>query len=412
MPLTGERASSPIGSKSSSGDTSVSAALGTNWRAMGSCAGSPRSIKASISGVMAIAIDWAAAARRGSGVSSPSRSRASSVRRVCMAALNSLKRSFQPVRKTTIIRAEKGRGWEDTDGCGATSHVRRAAALHAVPDRPAALLLGLFQVLPIAIGANASFRDWALYNPKKTWVGLDHYRAVITDPAFLEVVLPNTFIFMVLSVAGDRWSLGLALALLLNRPFRGQKIVQTVLLVPLMVAPVIAAIMMRWMFNDQFGIVNAVLEGLGLEGQPWLVERWSAFGIIVLTDIWLWTPWFTLLLLAGLQSLPREPFEAAAIDGTSTWRVFSHLTLPMLRPVIVVCIVIRAIDAFRTFDIVWTLTGGGPGRSTELFSLYAYVLAFLNLDFGRGSAAAIIGGLIILVVGVVLYRVVDRIAKA
>ena len=107
--------------------------------------------------------------------------------------------------------------------------------------------------------------------PKKTWVGLDHYAAVLTDPAFLEVVLPNTFIFMVLSVArrAGRWAS--ALALLLNRPFRGQKIVQTVLLVPLMVAPVIAAIMMRWMFNDQFGIVNAVLEGLGLEGQPWLV---------------------------------------------------------------------------------------------------------------------------------------------
>jgi multiple sugar transport system permease protein len=188
--------------------------------------------------------------------------------------------------------------------------------------------------------------------------------------------------------------------------------VQTVLLVPLMVAPVIAAIMMRWMFNDQFGIVNAVLEGLGLEGQPWLVERWTAFGVIVMTDIWLWTPWYTLLLLAGLQSLPREPFEAAAIDGTSTWRVFTHLTLPMLRSVIVVCVVIRAIDAFRTFDIVWTLTGGGPGRSTELFSLYAYVLAFLTLDFGRGSAAAIIGGIIILVVGAVLYRVVDRIARA
>src|SRR5712672_597347 len=227
---------------------------------------------------------------------------------------------------------------------------------------PAAVLLGLFQVLPIAIGANASFRDWALYNPKKTWVGLDHYRSVITDPAFLEVVLPNTFLFMALSVAGAL-VLGLALALLLNRPFRGQKLVQTVLLVPLMVAPVIAAIMMRWMFNDQFGIVNAVLEGI-------------------------------------------------AIDGTSTWRVFRYLTVPMLQPVIVVCVVIRAIDAFRTFDIVWTLTGGGPGRSTELFSLYAYVHAFLNLDLGRGSAAAIIGGLIILVIGVVLYRLVDRIAKA
>src|SRR3979490_1331185 len=179
---------------------------------------------------------------------------------------------------------------------------------------PAALLLGLFQVLPIVMGANASFRDWALYNPKKTWVGLDHYRTVLTDPAFLEVVLPNTFVFMVLSVAGALVA-GLALALLLNRPFAGQKVVQTILLVPLMVAPVIAAIMIRWIFNDQFGIVNVVLEALGLEGQPWLVERWSAFGVILLTDIWLWTPWFTLLLLAGLQSLPKETFAAAPQHG-------------------------------------------------------------------------------------------------
>ncbi|MFY7960551.1 MAG: carbohydrate ABC transporter permease [Elsteraceae bacterium] len=275
---------------------------------------------------------------------------------------------------------------------------------------PAALLMLLFQVVPIVIGANASFRDWALYAPKKTWLGLDHYQAVISDPAFLTVVLPNTFIFMIASVFGAL-VIGLALAIMLNRTFFGQRLVQTVLLVPLMVAPVVAAIMMRWMFNDQFGIVNAVLEGLGFEGQPWLVQTWSAFGIILITDIWLWTPWFTLLLLAGLQSLPKEPFEAAAIDGTTAWRVFTHLTLPMLRPVIVVCVVIRAIDAFRTFDIVWTLTGGGPGRSTELFSLYAYVHAFLNLDLGRGSAAAIIGGLIILAVGIGLYRLVDRAAK-
>src|SRR3982075_2437460 len=109
---------------------------------------------------------------------------------------------------------------------------------------PAALLLLLFQVVPIVIGANASFRDWALYNPKKTWVGLDHYYAVITDPAFLYVVLPNTFLFMVLSVGGALVAV-LALALLLDRPFRGQELVQTVRLVPLMVAPVVAAIMIR-----------------------------------------------------------------------------------------------------------------------------------------------------------------------
>jgi multiple sugar transport system permease protein len=276
---------------------------------------------------------------------------------------------------------------------------------------PAALLLLLFQVVPIIIGANASFRDWTLSNPKKTWVGFAHYVNVITDPAFLQVALPNTFLFMFASVTGAL-VIGLALAVLLNRRFRGQKLVQTVLLLPLMVAPVIAAIMVRWMFNDQFGIVNVILETIGLEGQPWMAQRWSAFGVILLTDIWLCTPWFTLLLLAGLQSLPKEPFEAAAIDGTTPLRVFRYLTLPMLRPVIVVCVVIRSIDAFRTFDIVWTLTGGGPARSTELFSLYAYVDAFLKLDFGRGSAAAIIGGLIILVVGVALYRVVDRVVRA
>jgi multiple sugar transport system permease protein len=272
---------------------------------------------------------------------------------------------------------------------------------------PAAILMLLFQVVPIVIGANASFRDWSLNDPKKTWVGLKHYIHVLTDPAFLQVVVPNTFVFMTLSVALSL-VLGLSLALLLNRSFRGQKLVQTVLLLPLMVAPVVAAFMLRWMFNDQFGIVNVVLEGLGFEGQPWMAQRWSAFAVILLTDVWLWTPWFTILLLAGLQSLPREPFEAAAIDGTTRWRVFRYLTLPMLRPVIVVCVVIRAIDAFRTFDIVWTLTGGGPARSTELFSLYAYVHAFLNLDFGRGSAAAIVGALIILVVGLMLYRVLDR----
>ena len=275
---------------------------------------------------------------------------------------------------------------------------------------PAVILMLLFQVLPIVIGANASFRDWSLNDPKKTWVGLKHYAYVLSDPAFLKIVLPNTFVFMVLSVALALVA-GLGLALLLNRSFRAQKLVQGILLLPLMVAPVIAAIMVRWMFNDQFGIVNVVLEAIGLEGQPWLTQRWSAFAVILLTDVWLWTPWFTLLLLAGLQSLPKEPFEAAAIDGTSRWRVFRYLTLPMLRPVIVVCVVIRAIDAFRTFDIVWTLTGGGPARSTELFSLYAYVQAFLNLDFGRGSAAAIIGGVIILLFGMMLYRILERLAR-
>src|SRR5215472_15406781 len=198
---------------------------------------------------------------------------------------------------------------------------------------PAALVLVLFQVVPILTGANASFRDWTLHDPKRTWVGLTNYIHVLRDAEFLGIVLPNTFGFMFASVT---------LSLLLG----------------LVVAPVIAAIMIRWMFNDQFGVVNAALEGLGFAPVSWLAQRWTTFFVILLTDVWLWTPWFALILLAGLQSLPPEPFEAARIDAASAWRTFRHITLPMLRPVIVVCVVIRAIDAFRTFDIVWTISGG------------------------------------------------------
>lgn len=275
---------------------------------------------------------------------------------------------------------------------------------------PAILALIFFQIVPILTGANASFRDWSLHDPKMTWVGFKHYRYVLSDDGFLWVVLPNTLLFMVVSVACSL-VFGLGLALILNRRFFGRAVFQTILLLPLMVAPVVAAIMIRWMFNDQFGIVNVVLESVGLSPLPWLAKRWSAFTVILIADIWLWTPWFALLLLAGLQSLPKEPFEAAAIDGATRWRVFRFLTVPMLRPVMVVCIVIRAIDAFRTFDIVWTISAGGPARSTELFSIYAYIEAFQAMNFARGSAAAMIGAAIIVILAMIIFRVLNRWAE-
>ena len=178
-----------------------------------------------------------------------------------------------------------------------------------------------------------------------------------------------------------------------------------------MIAPVIAATSMRWTFNDQFGVVAAFLSWVGFGQISWLAERWPSFLIILFTDVWIWTPWFALILLAALKSLPREPFEAAQIDAAGRWRTFTHITLPMLRPVIGVCVLIRSIDAFRTFDQVWVITGGGPARSTEVFSIYAYVETFLNLDFGRGSAAAIIGAVIILVVAWLMYRTIDRLTN-
>ena len=272
---------------------------------------------------------------------------------------------------------------------------------------PAVLVLVIFQVLPIITGTNASFRDWHLHDPKKTWIGFTNYAYVMRDGDFLRTVLPNTFGFMFVSV-GCSLVLGLLIALLLNRKFPGRWLVQTIILLPLMVAPVIAAIMIRWMFNDQFGIVNVILDLFGVPPIAWLTQKWTAFLAILMTDVWLWTPWFALLLLAGLQSLPPEPFEAAQIDAASAWRTFRYITLPMLRPVIVVCVVIRAIDAFRTFDIVWTISGGGPARATEVFSIYAYVEAFQFMNFGRGSAAAVVGAIIIVLFAMGLYRILNR----
>jgi multiple sugar transport system permease protein len=272
---------------------------------------------------------------------------------------------------------------------------------------PAVLTLLFFQVVPILAGANTSFRDWSLHDPKRTWVGLANYAYVLRDSDFTRIVLPNTFGFMFATVACSL-VFGLMIALMLNKRFPGRGLVQSFVLLPLMVAPVIAAIMIRWMFNDQFGVVNAVLDVFGIGPLSWLTQRWTAFFVILLTDVWLWTPWFALILLAGLQSLPPEPFEAAQIDAAGPWRTFRHITLPMLRPVMVVCIVIRSIDAFRTFDIVWTISGGGPARATEVFSIYAYVESFQFLNLGRGSAAAVIGAIIIVAFAVPLYRILNR----
>jgi ABC-type sugar transport system permease subunit len=202
--------------------------------------------------------------------------------------------------------------------------------------------------------------------------------------------------------------LGLGLASLLNKPFFGRPLVRTVILLPLTIAPVITATMIRWSFNDQFGVITTFLAYLGLPDVAWLSDRWPSFTLVILTDIWIWAPWFTIILLAALQGLPPEQFEAARIDAATPWRTFIHVTLPMLRPVITVCILIRSIDAFRTFDQVYILTGGGPARSTEVFSVYVYVQAFVNLDFGRGAAAAGAGAIIMLLVGVGLYRLVNR----
>lgn len=276
---------------------------------------------------------------------------------------------------------------------------------------PAVLVLLAFEIIPILMGVDVSLRKYGLTELERPFVGLRNYRKVLFDTQFYRVVLPNTFLFMFCSVAGGTLS-GLCMALLLNRSFRGQSIVRTVIVFPMMVAPVVASIMVAWMFNDQFGIVNVIVTALGFEPVAWLVNPWLSIGIVILTDIWLWTPFYVLIILAALQNLPQAPHEAARVDGASEWMVFRMVTLPLLRPVLLVTIVIRSIDAFRVFDVVWTITKGEPGRLTEVFSIYSYKESFIFLDFGVGAAASLIGAVIIMAVGATLYYGLYRLSEA
>ncbi len=276
---------------------------------------------------------------------------------------------------------------------------------------PAAFVLLAFEILPILMGIDASLREYSLVEFEHPFIGLKNYRRVLSDGQFYGVVLFNTFLFMFASVAGGVIA-GLILALLLNRKFWGQSIVRTLIVFPMMVAPVVASIMIAWIFNDQFGIANVIVTALGFEPITWLVNRWLSLSIVILTDIWLQTPFYVLIILAALQTLPPEPHEAARVDGANAWQVFRKVTLPLLRPVLLVAIVIRSIDAFRVFDTVWTITKGEPGRMTEVFSIYAYKEAFVFLNFGMGAAASLIGAVIIMVVGIVLYYGLYYLAEA
>ncbi len=285
----------------------------------------------------------------------------------------------------------------------AWSRVRERNSFMVQLILPALLVIVLFQVIPIIRGIVISLHDFRLYREAAPYVGLLNYRKILLSPHFYKTVLLNTFFFVAVSLSIELL-MGLGIALMYNKHFRGGKIARVIVLLPLMTPPVIIGLMFAWMFNDQFGIVNIFLSAVKLTPVPWLARRWSAFFVVILAEVWTWTPWFVLLVLAGLQAVPVPPCESAKIDGANRWQVFWYVVLPLLKPVIAVCLLIRFFDLFRSFDQVWALTRGGPARATELYSLYAYKESFVYLKFGMGSAAALIGAAIVMMVGVIMYK--------
>ena len=219
---------------------------------------------------------------------------------------------------------------------------------------------------------------------------LAHFKRLATDNFFLTAMV-HTFVYAIAALTCE-FVLGLALALLLNGQIRGRGLFRASLLVPMMLPTVVVGIVWRLLLNPNFGAINGTLKQLGVntEGLTWTASPRLAFVAVVAVDVWQWTPFVFLVLLAGLQAIPQEPYEAALIDGSSRWQTFRHVTLPLLKPAILIVLLLRTMDLLRVFDQIFILTEGGPGFATEMISLYIYRTAFRFFDFGYAAAMSFV----------------------
>jgi len=223
------------------------------------------------------------------------------------------------------------------------------------------------------------------------FVGFKNYLQALKDPFTWETI-GRTFYFVIISVLLEL-IFGFSLALSLNTEFKGWKIVQSIILIPFMIAPVVVGFAWKFIVNNDYGPLPHFLINLGLTSiteNPLLANPTTAMFMIIMADVWEYTPFVTLVLLAGLKALPQEPYEAAYVDGASAIQRFFYITLPLLRPSIMVAVVIRTLTSLRVFDTIFIMTGGGPGSATETLSFYGYRLAFQSYQMGYSSTINLI----------------------
>ena len=274
---------------------------------------------------------------------------------------------------------------------------------------PAVLLIFGLVLYPVLRTFWLSFHDAGLASlttGEMDWIGLENYTTILTD-SHLRRVFVVTVVFGLACVAGTM-IIGLGVALLLNERFVGRGLLAVIVLLPWAMPRVASATVWRWLFNDQYGVVNWALSTIGLSqfsGYAWFNSVLSAFFAIGLTVVWTSFPFVAISLLAGLQSIPDEVIEAAALDGASPWQRLRHVILPMLKPLILVLVVISTIWDFKVFDQVYVMTGGGPARQTEVLAIATWREAFTQLDFGIASALAMAMFVILVAVTIVYIRV-------
>lgn len=256
---------------------------------------------------------------------------------------------------------------------------------------PALVITVAIIFFPMFRTISYSFMNYILYKPdEKSLNAFANYLLIFKDSLFYTSLL-NTMIWIV-SIIAFQFLLGFATALLLNQKFIGRGLVRSLILVPWVTPSVITALMWRWMYDGNYGLINQILSRAGLIKQfiPFLANSSTALGSIILALVWQGFPFFAVMLLAGLQSIPGELYEAAQMDGAQTFQKFRLITVPMLKPVILTTILLRTIWVANSLDIILVMTGGGPGYSTYTLPVYSYVKAYKGMDFGYSSALAVI----------------------
>lgn len=285
---------------------------------------------------------------------------------------------------------------------------RRVAILFVLP---AALTLLAITLFPLIYELRLAFMSWELTTTEPArFIGLRNFsRILFRDMRFWSSMRVTSFLIVV--GVPIQLSVGTGLALLLNCLGRRRTLLVSLFLIPVMIAPVVAGFQFRMIYNDQFGPLNYLIElmtGGRWRGFAWIADPKVALIAIMFTDTWQWTPFLMLIVLAGLQSVSPELFEAAEVDGASPWQTFWRITLPSLLPVIVIGILIRAMDSFKLFDIVYLVTGGGPGNVTETISFYTYLQGFKFFSLGYTAAMAFLQLIVITIIAQVFINFQKR----
>lgn len=273
---------------------------------------------------------------------------------------------------------------------------------------PAVLVLFLITIYPMIYAGYLSFRSYDLAKifVPRVFVGWSNYREILSSSDFLHT-LWITFKLMVMTLS-VQLVLGVGIAVIVTQKLPGMALARTLLMIPMMISPVIVGLVWLFLYFPELGYLNYFLGLIGIGAISWITSTEWALWAIAIADIWQWTPFIMMGSAAALQSLPPGPYEAAMIDGNSRWDIFMRVTLPQLKPVLISLMFLRAIDAFKIYDIIFVLTKGGPGDSTEVLSMFIYRQSFTFWRMGVGAAASFVSLIIIVVLITLFFKSLQR----